>query len=260
VIEYLAYSAPLTILWLTLAVATYVCIALGSAIRRRFALKAGEPEEKALNVAHGAIFVLAGLILGFSFSYASTRFDARRLLIVDEANAIGTTYLRASNLPASTADKFRTILREYAQARLGIYSHVTEPAIRQVMEHKSIAMQDVLWSILVATELGDTRNVQFGLLTQALNNMIDVSARQSAALQSRLPIVMLVLVLVVSFVAATLVGLHFERMRGLPGFLGLIVALLFATVITTVVDLDRPQAGLVRVSLRPLQMQVQQMR
>ncbi|HET7265013.1 MAG TPA: hypothetical protein VFL28_10115 [bacterium] len=258
--EYLAYSTPLAALWLTLAAANYVCIALGSAVRRGFAFESGGPEERALSVAHGAIFVLTGLILGFSFSYAAGRFDVRRLLVVEEANAIGTTYLRASNLPAGTADKFRTILREYAQARLGIYSNVTDPETSLALERRSIAVRNALWAILVAAESSDTRNVQFGLLTQALNTMFDISARESAALGTHLPIAMLVLVLVVSLVAATLVGVHFERMRGLPGFLGLIVALLFATVVTTVVDLDRPQVGLVQLNLRPLQTQLQQMR
>jgi len=223
-------------------------------------LDPGGPEEKALNVAQGAVFLIAGLILGFSFSYAAAHFDARRALVVEEANAIGTTYLRASTLPAAAADKFRTILRDYTQTRLATYSNLPDPTRSQAMERQSIGMQDVLWSVLRSAELADTRNSQFGLLTQTLNNMIDVSAKQSAALKSRLPIAMLVLVLMVSLISALLMGVHFERMRGLRVFLGLIIALLLATVVTAVLDLDRPQEGLVRVNLRPLQTQLEHMR
>jgi hypothetical protein len=260
VIDYLAYSAPLAVFWLTLAGANYVCIALGSAINRRFALERGGPEEKALDVAHGAIFVLAGLILGFTFSYASARFDARRLLVVDEANAIGTTYLRASYLPAGAADRFRAVLRDYAQARLATYSLLPDPAASQATERKSIELQDVLWSAVLTAARNDPRNVQLGLLTQTLNETIDISAKQSAALRNHVPTAMLGLVFVVSLVSMILVGVHFARMREPQVFLGIVVALLLATVVTAIVDLDRPQAGLVVVNLRPLETQLQQMR
>ncbi|HKX17742.1 MAG TPA: hypothetical protein VJT33_07015 [bacterium] len=259
-LEYVAYTAPLAIFWLALGVTNYICIAIGSWIRRRFALVPGTPEERALSVAHGAIFVLTGLILGFSFSYAAARYDARRALVVEEANAIGTTYLRASNLPGAAADQFRAILRDYAMARLAVYLNLQDPRTSQTMERRSTAVQDHLWSILVSAERSDTRNVPFGLLTQALNHMIDVHAEQSAALKTHLPSAMLALVLVVSIVATMLVGVHFERLRGVQTFLGLVVALLLATVVTGIVDLDRPQLGLVRVNLSPLQAQLDDMR
>ena len=259
-LEYVAYAAPLVVFWLALGVTNYACIALGSLIRRRFALAPGGPEERALGVAHGAIFVLTGLILGFSFSYAAARYDARRALVVEEANAIGTTYLRAANLPGAAAEQFRATLRDYARARLGVYLNLPDPRTSQTMERRSIATQDALWSLLVSAERSDTRNVPFGLLTQALNHMIDVHAEQSAALRTHLPIAMLALVLVVSVVATMLVGVHFERLRGVQTFLGIIVALLLATVVTGIVDLDRPQLGLVRVNLSPLEAQLDDMR
>jgi hypothetical protein len=254
--EYLAYTAPLAVFWLTITAANYACVALGFAIRRRFPLEPGGRGEKALDVAQGAIFVLASLILGFSFSFTSVRFDARRLLIVEEANAIGTTDLRGSYLPAGAADRFRSILRDYAQARLAVY---VDPARSEAMERKSMALQDALWSLVVLAARDDPRNVQLGLLTQTLNNTIDISTKQSAALRNHVPTAMLNLMLVVSFVAAIFLGVHFEQMRQRQIFLGLIFGLLFATVVTTIVDLDRPQHGFVRVDLRPLQAQLQRM-
>lgn len=256
-IEYLAYTAPLAVFWLTIIVANYACIALGFAIRRRFALQPGGPDEKAFDVAQGAIFALAALILGFSFSFASARFDARRLLIVEEANAIGTTYLRASYLPAGAADRFRSILRDYTQARLAAYA--PDPVSSEAMERKSIAMQGALWSVVVAAARDNPRNVQLGLLTQTLNDTIDISTKQSAALRNHVPTAVLGLVLVVNFVSTILLGVHFVRMLQPQIFLALVFGLLFATVVTTVVDLDRPQHGLVRIDVRPLQTQLQGM-
>jgi hypothetical protein len=259
VIEYLAYRAPLALFWLTLIAANYAFIALGFAIRRRFAPELGGPNEKAFEATHGAIFILAALILGFSFSFASERFDARRLLIVEEANAIGSTYLRASFLRAGTADRFRSILRDYTQARLKSYAYTSDPASREAMERKSIAMQDVLWSVVVTAARDDPGNGRLGLLAQALNDTIDVSTKQAAALRGHVPTAMLGLALATSFVAIMLVGAHFARAHRPQIFLGLVVGLLIATVVTEVVDLDRPEQGFVRVDLVPLQAQLQRM-
>jgi hypothetical protein len=208
-IEYLAYTAPLTAFWLTIFAANYACVALGLAVRRRFALKSGGPDEKAFDVAQGAIFALASLILGFSFSFASARFDARRLLIVDEANAIGTTYLRASYLPTGAADRFRSMLRDYTQARLGAYA--PDPVRSDAMDRKSVGAQDALWSVVVAAARDDPRNMQLGLLTQTLNDTIDISTKQSASLRNHLPAAMLDLVLVMNFSSSTLLGVNFSR-------------------------------------------------
>lgn len=256
VIEYLAYTAPLVVLWLTLIVTNYACIALGYAIRRRFAVEPGGPEEKALDVAQGAVFILASLILGFSFSSASARFDARRLLIVEETNAIGTTYLRASYLPAGSAGRFRSVLREYTQARLAAYA---PDSVSSAMERRSIAMQDVLWSVAAKAARDDPRNVQLGLLTQTLNETIDISTKQAVALRSHVPTEVVGLVLLVSFMATMLVGAQFARAHPPQIFLALAVGLLVATVVASIVDLDRPQHGLVRIDLRPLQTQLQRM-
>jgi len=101
-IDNLEYALPLFISWLALVVVYCACFALGVAIRRRLALKPDSPDERAFGIAQGGVAVLAGLILGFSF--ASMRFETRRMLVVEEANAIGTTYLRADFLPVASAD------------------------------------------------------------------------------------------------------------------------------------------------------------
>jgi hypothetical protein len=257
VIEYLAYNLPLAVSWLILVVAYYACIALGSEIKRRL-VKAGGGDEKPFEVAQGAVFVLAALILGFSFSFATSRFDARRALVTEEANAIGTSYLRAGYLPAGAADRFRQTLREYAKARLAMYA--SDAAIGAAAEGRSRAMQETLWSIIVGAARADPRNVQLGLLTDSVNETIDVSARQAGALRARVPAAMLGLMLIVSFASTILVGLHFARMDTPQVVLGLIFALLFGTVVATIVDLDRPQQGLVRVDLTSLQDAVRSMR
>ena len=258
--ENLEYALPLFISWLALVVVYCACFALGLAIRSRLALEPDSPNEKAFNIAQGGVSVLAALILGFSFSFASTRFETRRMLVVEEANAIGTTYLRAAYLPRASAVRFRSMLRDYTQTRLDGYADLPNLVGSEAVERKSVAMQGALWRIAVTAARDDPRNVQLGLLTQTLNDTMDIAARQSAALRSHVPVAMLRLELVVSFVLAMFWGTLFSPTRRVQIFLAIVLAVLFATVITTVIDLDLPQSGLVRINLTPLQMQLQSMR
>jgi len=199
-IDNLEYALPLFISWLALVVVYCACFALGVAITRRLALEPDSPDERAFSIAQGGVAVLAGLILGFSF--ASTRFETRRMLVVEEANAIGTTYLRAVSLPVASADQFRSMMRDDAQARLVAYADLSNRGRSEAVERQSVAMQGTLWRMVVTAARDDPRNVQLGLLIQSLNDTIDVAAKQSAALSSHVPVAMLRLELVVSFYCA----------------------------------------------------------
>ena len=181
-IDNLEYALPLFISWLALVVVYCACFALGVAIRRRLAWEPDSPDERAFSIAQGGVAVLAGLILGFSF--ASTRFETRRMLVVEEANAIGTTYLRAVSLPVASADQFRSMMRDYAQARLVAYADLSNRGRSEAVERQSVAMQGTLWRMAVTAARDDPRNVQLGLLIQSLNDTIDIAAKQSAALSS----------------------------------------------------------------------------
>ena len=256
-LQYLAYTAPFDIFWLALIVLTYASMALGFALRRALGVVPGEPHPKTLEVAQSMIITLAALILAFAFSFASTRFEGRRMLMVQESNNIGTTYLRASYLPAGSADRFREILRDYTRARIATFTR--DSAASTAMERKGAALQGALWSIAVGAARADPRNVQLGLLTQTLNETIDVSAAQSAALRSRMPPAVLRLVLIVTLASTTLLGVRLTG-AGRPQLLvALISGLVVATVVAEIVDLDYPLSGLVQIDLTPLQRQLQSM-
>lgn len=257
VLQYLAYTTPFAVFWLALTVLTYASIALGFALRRALGVVPGETDPKALDVAQSMIVTLAALILAFAFSFASTRFEGRRVLMVQESNNIGTTYLRASYLPAGSADRFREILRDYTRTRIGTFTK--DSAASNAMERKSASLQETLWSIAVAAARADPRNVELGLLTQTLNETIDVSAAQSAALRGRMPAAVLRLVLIVTLASTTLLGVRLTGTDRPQLLVALITGLLVATVVSAIVDLDYPLSGLVRIDLAPLQRQLQSM-
>ena len=259
-IEFLAYGSAPFVLFLFVALVNFLLVAFGSASGRRLATGENDRADAAFGVAQAAIFSIAALILAFSFSLAAARFDARRGLVVDEANAIGTTYLRGAYLPSGEIGKFRSLLGSYTRARLDAYAYNPNMRARLESESRSLAMQDDLWAIASSAGRADPRNVQLGLLTQTLNDTIDVSAKQKEALTNHLPDAIVGLILIVTFAAAFTMGVTFGRENASNWSMAIAFSVLFAVVVTAIIALDRPQRGLVRVSLLPLQRQFDSMK
>ena len=129
---------------------------------------------------------LFALVLGFTFNMAASRFDARRTAVLEEANAIGTTYLRASLLPEPQRTEVAKLLREYAAVRVGgIQAENTEQAIA-----RSEALHEMLWSQATASAESNPSSFMTGLFVQSLNEVIDLHAKRVlVGTRSRIPAV-----------------------------------------------------------------------
>jgi hypothetical protein len=152
-------------------------------------------KDDAWNIVHAGLLTLASFVLGLSFAQASARFDARRALVVTEANAIGTTWLRASQLEGTAAKRFRQTLIEYTANRLNVYEKPFDPArYRQAMAENA-RDQTLLWSIASSALRSHEMNLGLSLLMRSLNDTIDVSVEQLQALSSHVPTAIIVLAL-----------------------------------------------------------------
>jgi hypothetical protein len=184
----------------------------------------------------GALLGLLGLLLAFSFSMAEGRYHERKALVLEDANAIGTTFLRSEVLPTPQRDSVRALLREYARLRTKLDPRTLETGIRQSEE-----LQRKLWtqSMVVARAAPDSEVV--ALFLESLNNMIDLhESRVTVALHQRLPTAILSTVAAVAILALAVVGIS----SGLSGCrasapIGAL-ALAVATVFALVIELDRP--------------------
>jgi hypothetical protein len=205
-------------------------------------------DEKAISevgTTQAALLGLLGLLLGFSFAMACTRFDARRQTVVDEANAIGTTYLRAGFLRESGAGFARSLLRDYVRTRLDVYDARSGPAQVAAAERRGEEIQGALWEIAERDE-PERRDPTFGLFVQTLNDMIDMDAKRRHALENHVPTAILVLIGLVSTV--TLGASGFACGLGLRRNPATMIALplMVAVVSLEIIDLDRPREGLIR--------------
>ena len=200
---------------------------------------------------------LLALLLGFNFSLSVQRYDARRLLVVDEANAIGTAWLRSSLAPPLARDELRALLRRYAQLRLDGFGHQLD--LSKSFDRHSQEMLARLWHTAADVAAADPHSVVAGLLVQAVNAVVDLHSARMAARQARVPTVVVVLLTLVACVALCWVGVGegLGSGRRSPGR-WVLSGLLAATLVLTL-DIDRPTRGLVRVSQEPMRSVVESM-
>jgi len=192
----------------------------------------------------GATLGLLALILAFTFGLAAARFDTRRQVLLDEANAIGTTYLRAGMLP-DKGEQIRTLLRDYVGTRIEAVrsNKITEGIGR------SENIQNELWAQAESVAEQNPNSIVVGLFVQSLNQMIDLhAARLQASLRSRIPGAIWIGLFAVAALSLATMGYHSGMVGTRRSLTVLAVAFTFSVVIELIADLDRPQEGVLRVS------------
>jgi hypothetical protein len=211
----------------------------------------GDEAEKSLaGVLSAALLALLGLLLAFCFGIVEARFTTRRLLVIEEGNAIETSYLRADMLGPAHAQRTRELLRRYVAVRLRVHSVETLEANAPEAE----GLQRQLWREATVAANEDPHSVMRGLFIQSLNQVFDVrSERLTVALYHRLPPAMLITLLAVAMLSllAHGYGAGLDRRRTLLPTLMLILAI--AAVLLVIVELDRPWQHMFRLNQQALQ-------
>jgi hypothetical protein len=196
----------------------------------------------------GATLGLLAFMLAFTFGMAASRFDTRKQLVLDEANAIGTTYLRTAMLP-DRRDEIRALLRSYVDGRLeAVRSGRVAEEILQ-----SEAMQARLWSEATAVGLQHPGSIVVGLFVGSLNEVIDLHAKRvTAGLRNRIPGTVWMVLLTIAALSLAAMGYHAGLVGTTRSLAVIVVAVTFSAVIALIADLDRPQEGTLTVSQQAL--------
>jgi hypothetical protein len=224
------------------------CLEIGYRAGRRNAEQQSSAHE-GIGAIEAAIFALLGLLLGFSFSGATTRLDARRQLIVGEANAIGTAYLRLDLLPTSEQPEMRRLFREYVDARLAAYAQIPDNMKafdRGVAEAGHLQQQ--IWAGAVAASRNDLTQNSARLLLPALNEMIDITTSRTIAIDAHLPGLVFTLLVLVALSSGVVAGYAMSKRRKRSWLHTFLYATCIAITVYTVTDLDYPRSGLIRLS------------
>lgn len=186
---------------------------------------------------------LLAFILAFTFGLAASRFDTKRQLLVDEANAIGTTYLRAAMLP-ERGDEIRALLRTYVDVRIAAIT----PGKLADSIRRSEDLQGRLWAQAVPIASKHPDSIIVGLFVQSLNEVIDLhTKRLTAAVRNRIPLVIWAALYGISVFSFAAMGYHSGLIGTRRSLVIAVVAFAFSVVIVLIADLDRPQEGFLKV-------------
>ena len=224
-----------------------LCLELGYRIGI-YASSKIETAHEGTSTIQTAVFALLGLLLGFTFANGISHLDQRRVLIVQESNAIGTAYVRLDLLPATQQPEMRHLFRQYLDSRLAVYEKLPDlSAASQELRHAAQLQQEV-WSRAIAASHDDpTQNVA-RLLLPALNDVIDITTSRTIALRTHLPPLIFGLSISVALLSGLLAGYDMARRKSRSWFHGVLYAVVIAITIFTVIDLDYPRFGLIRVT------------
>jgi hypothetical protein len=237
---------------LTIFLASIVVLLAASEAGRFIGGRAAGGAGDDVSTLEGAMLGLLALMIGFTFAMTLSRFEARRDAVLAEANAIGTTALRARLLPPPHNIEINKLLREYVKVRLDITQRVASAAELDAAIARSSAIHEALWQQTKLVAAKDNAMVPTGLFIETLNEMIDDHAKRLEALRNRVPNIVLAALYGVAIVACALAGygngLETRRVR-LPVYT---TAILIAAVILLIADLDRPTTGFIKASQQPM--------
>ena len=199
----------------------------------------------------GAMLGLLGLLLGFTFAMSVGRYDARRALVLDEANAIGTTYLRAALLAPPHQDAIEKLLRRYVEVRLDFYAAGDDKARQSAAEMEAAKLQRELWDRAVVAGKETPSPLTASFIT-SLNDTIDLDAKRLNALRAHVPGAVWLLVMAVAACGCYASGYGAGSSGARGSFSNYVLPLLIAVAITLIADLDRPRGGLIGISQQPM--------
>lgn len=216
-------------------------VRLGTRRRRR-----GTAKLEVSGAMVGATMGLLAFMLAFTFNAAAGRHEARKKLVIEEANAIETTWLRAGFLQEPRRVAMRELLRTYVNVRVKV-------AFGQVSLadglHHTEELHDKMWALAVESGHAEPGSIAIGLFVQSLNQVIDLHLeRLTVAVRNRVPFTIWTTLYVVMFIGMFMMGAQIGQGETRHPGTEIALAVSFSLVLLMIADLDRPQQGLVRVS------------
>jgi hypothetical protein len=238
---------------LTLIFLVSLGLLLGAAeLGHRLGQRAGEGGSGSVATLEASILGLLALMISFTFAMALSRFDTRRDAVLKEANAIGTTALRARLLPPPHNTETLDLLRQYVKIRLDITRRAPSQSELDAAISQSIDVQEKLWQQAKAAAAKDPGIIPVGFYIQSLNDVIDNHENRVTAGRNRVPNIVLLALYGIACVAITFTGYAagLETRRWRAGVY--VTSAVAAAVILLIQDLDRPGSGFIVVSQQPM--------
>ncbi len=232
-----------------LFVSMVAAIEVGYRLGLRNQVEVTSPSKSHIDAVQASLLGMLALLLGFTFSLALQRFDSRSEAVVDEANAIGTAYLRAALLPDTVREEVTQGIRSYLDLRVRSSAvSLDRERERHSLMAEAARMQDQLWRYAVQAAAENPNPVTTGLFIQALNEMIDSFGRRDAALRRHVPELVLFLLYGAFLMTGSIVGYTAGVASHRASAVTYVLVTLIVLLVFIIIDLDRPRRGLIAVS------------
>lgn len=196
---------------LTLALGLFFGMLLAIEVGRRLGMKSQADDQQtdktSAGLIDGAIFGLMGLLIAFTFSGAASRLDHRRELVINEANAIGTAYLRLNLLPVESQPPLRDLFRQYLDARLEVFQKIPDMAAAEASLVRANNLQNQIWPMAVEACQASGSVPATTLLLSALNEMFDMATLRT--MTSRVmhpPVAIFIMLFALALLSSLLAG------------------------------------------------------
>jgi len=218
-------------------------------IGRRLALRKQDSAHEGLSTIEASVFALFGLLIAFTFSGAATRFQEKRMLLAEEANAIRTAYLRVDLVTHEHQPAVRQLFRQYLTSRLETYRKLPDMKAAEDEMERSMQLQNGIWAnVIAAANVPRAPTAITFLLLPALNQMFDIAARRTMALHVHPPAIIYLLLFALGLLCSVLAGFRLAH-RPQRDWLHILAFVVFTTlVINTMLDVEYPRIGLIRLS------------
>jgi hypothetical protein len=214
----------------------------GAFLRGKLGFELAEDLRQDFGVILAASLTLVGLIIGFSFSMATIRYDLRKNYEEAEANAIGTEYVRADLLPQADAAQVRALLRQYTDLRIRFYNTTDRDQLPRINQDTA-QLQNKLWAAVTGPANAQPTPVK-ALAVSGMNDVLNSQGYTQAAWWNRIPTAAWGMMIAVAIVANVLLGVGARRTKAA---LFLVVPLVVSVAFMLIADIDSPRGGVIRV-------------
>lgn len=242
------YYVSVVVLTLIMLISFFAAIEIGFRLGRRRSAGADDDFKSHIGSLQAALLGLLALLIGFVFAMAVSRYDTRKELLLDETNAITSTYLRARLLEEKYEQELIGLLRAYVDARLAFHDAGIEPARLNAAIDETLNVQEQLWRVATVVAEKDSHSVAAGMFVQSLNEMIDTHEKRIRALDNHVPDPVLYLVFLVALLSFGFIGYGCGLVKQRHFITTALVSVLVAFSLSVILDLDRPRRGLLKIN------------
>ena len=226
---------------------TLILMEAGRQFGRRRLAEDPEGARAGASAVEGAVFALFGLLIAFTFTSTAARYEARRDLIVQHTNAIGTAWLRLDLLPAEVQPVLRQDFRLYVDGIIKFQQQAFDEKAAQLILPQLEKLQSEIWKLAETAVSRDSRPQVATLVLPALNEMFDLSARRYAAARFHTSMVIFWFLIFLSGLASLLVGHAMATGKQRNWLYMVLFAILISLTLYVILDFEYPRRGIIRL-------------